>query len=86
MVFVLAASLLGMAVPISLLGAGLGEVVGIGTFAFLGVTPAAAVLFASVIYCGRLVGAMQGALIELRMDAGRIARSVPAAEAALREP
>jgi uncharacterized membrane protein YbhN (UPF0104 family) len=86
MVFVLATSLLGMAVPISLLGAGLGEVVGVGTFAFLGITPAAAVLFASVIYCGRLVGAMQGALIELRMDARRITRQAPSSKAALREP
>jgi hypothetical protein len=73
--FVLSVSLLGMAIPVSLLGASLGEVAGVGILAALGLTPALALLLASVIYCTRLVGAMQGALIELWADAHRVSNS-----------
>lgn len=82
MLFALSASILGMAIPISLLGAGLGEVFGVGILALLGLTPAAALLLAAVIYCGRLIGAMQGAVIELLVDAERVSRAgVPGAAA-----
>ncbi len=72
--FALSASLLGMAVPLSLLGVTLGEAAGAGTLALVGLSPGVAVLLASVAYCGRLLGAIQGAMIELLGDAGRIAR------------
>jgi len=72
--FALSASLLGMAVPVSLLGVTLGEVAGVGTLALIGLTPGVAVLLTSVAYCGRLFGAMQGAVIELWGDAGRVTR------------
>jgi len=72
--FALSASLLGMAVPVSLLGVTLGEVAGVGTLALIGLTPGVAVLLTSVAYCGRLFGAMQGAVIELWGDAGKVTR------------
>lgn len=72
--FALSASLLGMAVPLSLLGVTLGEAAGAGTLAALGLSSGAAVLLASVAYSGRLLGAMQGAVIELLGDARRIPR------------
>jgi hypothetical protein len=72
--FALSASLLGMAIPVSLLGVTLGEVAGVGTLALIGLTPGVAVLLTSVAYCGRLFGAMQGAVIELWGDAGRVTR------------
>jgi hypothetical protein len=71
--FALAASLFGMAIPVSLLGATLGEVAGAGTLALVGLPPAAAVMLASVAYCGRLLGAIQGAVVELWGDVGRAA-------------
>lgn len=71
--FALAASLFGMAIPVSLLGATLGEVAGVGTLALIGLTPAAAVMLASVAYCGRLLGAIQGAVVELWGEVGRAA-------------
>jgi hypothetical protein len=70
--FALAASLFGMAIPVSLLGATLGEVAGAGTLALVGLPPAAAVLLASAAYCGRLLGAIQGAVVELWADIGRV--------------
>lgn len=70
--FALSASLLGMAVPLSLLGVTLGEAAGAGTLALVGLSPGEAVLLASVAYCGRLLGAVQGAAIELLGDAGGI--------------
>lgn len=73
--FALSVSLFGMAIPVSLLGASLGEVAGAGVLAALGLTPALALLLASAIYCTRLVGAMQGALIELWADAHRVSNS-----------
>ena len=72
--FALSASLLGMAIPLSLVGVTLGEVAGVGTMAMIGLPPGVAVLLTSVAYCGRLFGAMQGAVIELWGDAGRVAR------------
>ena len=63
--FALSASLLGMAIPVSLLGVTLGEVAGVGTLALIGLPPGVAVLLAAVAYGGRLLGAIQGALIEL---------------------
>ena len=70
----MSASLLGMAIPLSLFGVTLGEAAGVGTLALIGLSPAVAVLLTSVAYCGRLFGAMQGAVIELWGDAGRVAR------------
>jgi len=63
--FALGIALLGMVLPVSVLGATLGEGAGIGAFVFLGLPPAAALLLVSAAYCGRLVGALQGAVIEL---------------------
>jgi len=63
--FALSASLLGMALPLSLFGATLGEPTGVGVMALLGLTPALAVVLVSLAYVGRLLGAVQGAAIEL---------------------
>ena len=63
--FALSASLLGMALPLSLFGVTLGEPTGIGVMALLGIGPALAVLLVSLAYVGRLLGAMQGAALEL---------------------
>lgn len=71
--FTIAASLFGMTIPVSLLGATLGEVAGAGTLALIGLPPAAALVLASVAYCGRLLGAIQGAVVELWGDVGRAA-------------
>jgi uncharacterized membrane protein YbhN (UPF0104 family) len=66
--FALSASLLGMLLPVSLLGATLGEAAGAGLFALLGLNAAAALLLVSAAYGGRLIGAMQGGIIELWID------------------
>jgi uncharacterized membrane protein YbhN (UPF0104 family) len=63
--FAISASLLGMVLPLSLLGVTAGEAAGAGIFTLLGVSPAASVLLVSAAYLGRLLGAMQGALLEL---------------------
>jgi len=66
--FALSASLLGMSLPVSLLGATLGEAAGAGLFAVLGLNAASALLLVSVAYGGRLLGALQGGFIELWID------------------
>jgi hypothetical protein len=63
--FALSASLLGMALPVSAFGATLGEPTGIGVMALLGLSSALAVMLVSLAYVGRLLGAMQGAALEL---------------------
>jgi hypothetical protein len=63
--FAISASLLGMVLPLSLLGVTAGEAAGASVFALLGVSPAASVLLVSAAYLGRLLGAMQGGLLEL---------------------
>ncbi len=63
--FALSASLLGMALPVSLFGATLGEPTGVGVMALLGLPSALAVILVSLAYVGRLLGAMQGAALEL---------------------
>lgn len=63
--FALSASLMGMAVPLSLFGATLGEPTGVGVMALLGLGPALAVMLVFLAYVGRLLGAMQGAALEL---------------------
>jgi hypothetical protein len=83
--FALSTSLLGMAIPVSLLGASLGELAGVGALTFLGLSPGAAVLLASVVYSGRLIGAMQGAVIELWSDAARVPGPPKAPKAAARD-
>ena len=72
--FAIAASLLGMAIPLSLLGASLGDVAGAGALTMLGLAPSAAILLASVVYSGRLIGAMQGSLLELWGDVDQVGR------------
>ncbi|NCA70769.1 MAG: hypothetical protein EOM91_11810 [Sphingobacteriia bacterium] len=72
LVFALSVALLAMAIPLSLLGASLGEVAGVGALSLLGLAPSVAILLAAVVYCGRLVGAMQGALLDLWGDARRV--------------
>jgi hypothetical protein len=76
--FALSASLLGMAVPLSVFGATLGEPTGIGVMALLGIGSALAVLLVSLAYMGRLLGAMQGAALELHGGI-RGLRRIPAA-------
>jgi uncharacterized membrane protein YbhN (UPF0104 family) len=66
--FALSASLLGMLLPVSMLGATLGEAAGAGLFAILGLNAAAALVLVSAAYGGRLLGALQGGIIELWMD------------------
>jgi uncharacterized membrane protein YbhN (UPF0104 family) len=66
--FALSASLLGMLLPVSLLGATVGEAAGVGIFAALGLNAASGMLLVSTAYGGRLLGALQGAIIELWMD------------------
>jgi putative effector of murein hydrolase LrgA (UPF0299 family) len=63
--FALSASLLGMALPLSLLGVTVGEATGVGVTALLGLAPALAVMLVSLAYVGRLLGAVQGAALEL---------------------
>ncbi len=63
--FALSASLLGMALPLSLLGVTVGEATGVGVMALLGLAPALAVMLVSLAYVGRLLGAVQGAALEL---------------------
>jgi hypothetical protein len=63
--FGLSASLLGMAVPVSVFGATVGEPTGVGVMALLGLSSALAVMLISLAYVGRLLGAMQGAALEL---------------------
>lgn len=63
--FALSTALLGMAVPLSLFGATLGELTGVGVLALLGIAPALAVVLISVAYVWRLFSAMQGALVEM---------------------
>ena len=63
--FALSASLLGMAVPVSVFGVTLGEPTGIGVMALLGLSSALAVMLISLAYVGRLLGAIQGAALEL---------------------
>lgn len=64
-IFAISASLLGMVLPLSLLGVTAGEAAGAGIFALLGLSPGAAVLLVSAAYLGRLIGAMQGGVLEL---------------------
>jgi uncharacterized membrane protein YbhN (UPF0104 family) len=66
--FALSASLLGMLLPVSLLGATVGEAAGIGIFAALGLNAASGMLLVTAAYGGRLLGALQGAVVELWMD------------------
>jgi uncharacterized membrane protein YbhN (UPF0104 family) len=66
--FALSASLLGMLLPVSVLGATVGEAAGAGLFALFGLNAASALLLVSAAYGGRLLGALQGGLIELWMD------------------
>ncbi|MGB5736853.1 MAG: lysylphosphatidylglycerol synthase transmembrane domain-containing protein, partial [Thiohalocapsa sp.] len=66
--FALSASLLGMMLPVSLLGATVREAAGIGIFAALGISAASGMLLVTTAYGGRLLGALQGAIIELWMD------------------
>jgi len=54
-----------MLLPVSLLGATLGEAAGAGVFGLMGLSAASALLLVSSAYAGRLVGALQGGLIEL---------------------
>jgi hypothetical protein len=61
----LSSSLLGMLLPVSLLGATLGEAAGAGVFGLMGLSAASALLLVSSAYAGRLLGALQGGLIEL---------------------
>jgi len=63
--FGLSASLLGMAVPVSVFGATVGEPTGIGVMAMLGLSSSLSVMLISLAYVGRLLGAMQGAALEL---------------------
>jgi hypothetical protein len=63
--FALSAALLGMALPLSLLGVTVGEATGVGVMALLGLAPALAVMLVSLAYVGRLLGAVQGAALEL---------------------
>lgn len=70
--FAISASLLGMVLPLSLLGVTAGEAAGAGIFTLLGLSPAAAVLLVSAAYLGRLLGAMQGGLLELTSGRQRI--------------
>ncbi len=63
--FALSASLLGMAVPVSVFGVTLGEPTGIGVMALLGLSSALGVMVISLAYVGRLLGAIQGAALEL---------------------
>ena len=67
----LSASLLGMLLPVSLLGATLGEAAGAGVFTLMGLNAASALLLVSSAYGGRLLGALQGGLIELWIDGRR---------------
>lgn len=76
--FALSASLLGMALPVSLFGATLGEPTGVGVMALLGLGSALAVMLVSLAYVGRLLGAMQGAALELHGGI-RGLRTAPAA-------
>ncbi len=69
--FALSTSLLGMLVPVSVLGATLGEAAGAGVFTLLGLSTASGLLLVSAAYAGRLLGALQGGLIELWIDRGR---------------
>jgi len=73
--FALSASLLGMALPVSLFGATLGEPTGIGVMALLGLPSALAVILVSLAYVGRLLGAVQGAALELQGDIRRLRRT-----------
>jgi len=73
--FALSASLLGMALPVSLFGATLGEPTGIGVMALLGLPSALAVILVSLAYIGRLLGAVQGAALELQGDIRRLRRT-----------
>jgi hypothetical protein len=66
--FALSASLLGMLLPVSALGATMGEAAGAGLFALFGLNAASALLLVSAAYGGRLLGALQGGVIELWMD------------------
>jgi hypothetical protein len=63
--FALSGSLLGMSLPVSVLGATLGEAAGAGIFAVLGLNAGSAILLVSAAYGGRLLGALQGGVIEL---------------------
>jgi hypothetical protein len=79
MSFALSAALLGMALPLSLFGVTVGEATGVGVMALLGLTPALAVMLVSLAYVGRLLGAVQGAALELH---GGMRVPAPAATAA----
>jgi hypothetical protein len=76
--FALSAALLGMALPLSLFGVTVGEAAGVGVMALLGLTPALAVMLVSLAYVGRLLGAVQGAALELHGGV-RVLRRPPAA-------
>lgn len=67
----LSSSLLGMLLPVSVLGATLGEAAGAGVFGLMGLSAASALLLVSSAYAGRLLGALQGGLIELYIDGRR---------------
>lgn len=69
--FALASSLFGMLLPVSLLGATLGEAAGAGFFTMLGLDIASALLLVFGAYSGRLIGALQGGVIELWLDGRR---------------
>lgn len=71
--FALSTALLGMTLPVSMLGITLGEAGGTGILVFLGLNTASALLLVSVAFTGRLLGALQGGIIELWVDGRQLA-------------
>jgi uncharacterized membrane protein YGL010W len=63
--FGVALATLGTAIPISALGIGAGEAVGVIVFILMGIPNSAAVLLASISYAARLVGALEGGCWEV---------------------